>query len=127
LHDVRKLNKHLAPSSSEAVSKQVQKELGVRIPARTIRELVQNVHVGTTPLRPGNPGRFDLPACKGLCAALASFIEISQVNGEKEVQMNKLIQIVNLVSAAILMRKEQKGQDRNSFAGFFLMSQNLRV
>jgi hypothetical protein len=97
LYNEGKHNKHLAPLSSEAVSEQIQGELGVRIPARTIRELVQNGHVGFTLPRPGNPGRLNLPAYKALCAAVGSFIEISQVNGEKEVQMTKLIRIVNLV------------------------------
>ena len=98
MYNDRNSNKYLPPPSSEAVSKKVEKGLGAHIPSgHTIYELIQNGHVGITPSWPGKPGWLKLLVYIALCAAVGSFGKFYQVNGEEEVQVMQLIQIVNLV------------------------------
>lgn len=99
-----------AKLTAPQVAEIVKRETGIKIPDRTIRNDVQQGNAGKTPPRAGNPGRIkDQAAYDALCGGMGSYLEISQVNGEKEKSKNAL---KNLVNHVVSGHPDEKGKVR---------------
>lgn len=68
--------------SAEKVSAIVEKELGIRVPKRTIQNNFALGRIGTSPKKKGPKGHFDNDTVLNLTNSFETYVKIKQLNGQ---------------------------------------------